>query len=100
MKTFLRLEAVGDDDDGAAGEKLPKQGGEKWLGRRANFHAGQRSPSFQSPGEGAHSGSLREVSEHIACRLDWGILRQARATSQREGDSSSRTGMNQFNWTR
>ena len=34
LKTFLRLEVVGDDDDGALGEKVVQQGGEKRLGWR------------------------------------------------------------------
>ena len=68
MKTFLHLEAVGDDNDGPAGELLLEERREKWLGGRANLHARQRSANFQSPGEGAHSGKLREVSEQIACR--------------------------------
>lgn len=71
MEIFLRLEAVGDNDDGTLRELLPECCRKKRLRRRANFHGGQRSAIFQPPGEGAHSGKLREVSEQVACRLYW-----------------------------
>jgi hypothetical protein len=68
LKTFLRFQIFRDDDDWPLRENLPKQCGEKGLGRRADFGARQHSAILQSPDEGLHGGSFRDVSEQFICR--------------------------------
>ena len=68
VETFLRLQIVRDDDDGPRWEKLMQQGGEERLRGHGDVGKKQRSASLQSPGERLHGGSLRDVSEQIACR--------------------------------
>ncbi len=69
LEIFLQLEVGGDNDNRAARKKLVEEGGKKRLGGRANAGIGQRAARFQTPGEGAHGGNLREVSEQRACRF-------------------------------
>ena len=68
LKIFLRFQIRRDDDDGPMGKDLSEQCGDQWLGGRANTGAGQHSAMLQSPGEGLHGGSFRDVSEQLACR--------------------------------
>lgn len=107
LKTFLRLETVGDDDNRSGWKKLSQQGRQKRLGRRVNAGIRQCAARLQSPCQGLHSGSPRNPVEqvvyrvsscgiclgpariHAACRRDLGILRQAWADSQRLAPASS-----------
>jgi hypothetical protein len=78
LKTFLRLEVVGDDDDGALREKILEQGRKKRLRCLADTRASQHSNILQSPRQGLHSGSFRNVSEQVACPRRCRVLRQAK----------------------
>jgi hypothetical protein len=82
LKTFLRLEVVGHDDHQAARKNIPEQGRKKRLRRMADTRASQHSAILQSPGQGLHSGSLRDVSEQAACRRRCRVLRQAKGSLQ------------------
>jgi hypothetical protein len=84
LKTFLRLDVVGDDKNGLRRENVPQQCGKKGLGRRVNAGTRQCTTLLQSPRQGLHSGSLRNPVEQVACRRDSEILRQALAKSQPE----------------
>jgi hypothetical protein len=77
LKTFLRFQAVGDDNDGASWKKLVEQRGEKRLSGRRHAGAGQRSALLHAPRQRPHSGSLCDVSEQAACRRRCRVLRQA-----------------------
>lgn len=90
LKTFLRLEVVGHDDNRAARENFPEQDRKKRLRRRADTRASQHSTILQPPRKALHSGSFRDVSEQAACRRRCRVLRQAKGHSQREAESSSR----------
>ena len=61
---------VGRDNDqrGRPGGNFLKQNREKRLRRLANAGARQYSAILHSPHKGLHSGSLRNVSEQVACR--------------------------------
>ena len=89
MKTFLRFEVVGDQDNGAPGEKVMQQGGKKRLGGCTNAHPGQCAARLQSPGDGLHGGSLGNSVEQQACRRGLRILRQASGRLQAGGAASS-----------
>jgi hypothetical protein len=71
LEIFLRLEVGRDDDDWPRWKNILQQRGEKRVRRRANSGTRQRSAIFQSPGEGLHSGSSRNISEQFACRCGW-----------------------------
>src|ERR1017187_7004719 len=90
LKTFLRLEVVGHDDNRAARENFPEQSRKKRLRCLADTRASQHSAILQSSRKGLHSGSFRDVSEQAACRRRCRVLRQAQGHSQREAGSSSR----------
>lgn len=89
LTAFLRFEAVGDDDNGPVWEDVPEQCGKKRLGGLRHAGTSQRTALLQSPREGLRSGSLGNSGEQIACRRDWEILRQARASSQETQEASS-----------
>ena len=57
-----------DEDDGATGEKLMQQRGEKRLGGGTDAGASQCSAMLHAPREGLHSGRSGDVSEQTACR--------------------------------
>lgn len=78
LKTFLCLEVVGYDDNRAARENFPEQGGKKRLRRLTDARTSQRSAMLQPPRQGLHSGSLRDVSEQAACHRRCRVLRQAK----------------------
>lgn len=82
LKVFLRLEVVGDDDDGAVGKHLAQQRSKEWLGCRRQSRNGQRAARLQSPGKGLHGGSFSDPGEQTACRRDLEFLRQACGPSQ------------------
>jgi hypothetical protein len=90
LETFLRFQIRRDNDERSPAGNLLKQNRKKRLSRLANAGAGQRSAILQSPREGLHSGSFRDVSEQVACRFDCQFLRQAREKSQRKTETSSR----------
>ncbi len=68
LETFLGFQVRRDEDEWPPWENFLKQNREKRLCRLADAGAGQHSAILQSPGEGLHGGSLRDVSEQIACR--------------------------------
>jgi hypothetical protein len=78
LKTFLCLEVVGHDDNRAARENFQEQGRKKRLCRLADTRASQHSAILQSPGQGLHSGSFRDVSKQAACRRRCRVMRQAK----------------------
>jgi hypothetical protein len=82
LKTLLRLEVVGHDDNRAARENIPEQGRKKRLRRLADTRARQHSAILQSPRKALHSGSFRDVSEQTACRRRCRVLRQAKGSLQ------------------
>jgi hypothetical protein len=84
LKTFLRLEVVGHDDNRAARESFPEQDRKKRLRRLADTCASQHSAILHSPRQGLHSGSFQDVSEQAACRRRYRVLRQAKGTLQRK----------------
>ena len=68
LESFLRFQIGRDDDERPSGEKFLKQNRQKRLRRLANAGTRRHSAMLQSPGEGLHGGSLRDVSEPVACR--------------------------------
>jgi hypothetical protein len=91
LETFLSLEVVGHNDNRAAREHFPEQDRKKRLRRLADTRASQQhSAMLQSPRQGLHSGSFRDVSEQIAGRRRCRVLRQAKGHSQRNVSPSSR----------
>jgi hypothetical protein len=77
LEAFLGFQIRRDDDHWPVRKDDVEQSGEKRLRRRTNPGARQRSAMLQSPREGLHGGSLRDVSEQIACRRRCRVLRQA-----------------------
>ena len=67
LKTFLNLEAGGDDNDGALGKKVSQQRGQKRLGRVADAGARQCAAFLQTPLQGLHSRSLNDGGKKIVC---------------------------------
>ena len=68
LETFLRLEVFRDDYHGALRKKFLQQRGQERLCGWTDAGTRQHSASLQSPGEGLHGGSSRDVSEQAACR--------------------------------
>jgi hypothetical protein len=64
------------------GKEIMQQSRQKRLRGGADAGTRQHSPLLQTPRQGLRRGSFRDPSEQLACRYDWKILRQARATSQ------------------
>ena len=85
LENFLSFQIGSDGDDGPMRKQFMNQRHEKWMCRRADAGAGQRSAILQSPREGLHSGSERNVSEQIACRRRYRVLRQAILICRRLG---------------
>jgi len=82
LKTFLRLEVVGHDDNRAARENFPEQSRKKRLRRLTDASTGQHSAMLHAPRKGLHSGNFRNVSEQFACRRRCRVLRQAKGSLQ------------------
>ena len=68
LKSFLRLQAFGDRNYRALGKCMTQQRGQKWLRGWTDARARQCAALLQSPQQGLHSGSLRNLSEQVACR--------------------------------
>jgi hypothetical protein len=72
-------------------EKFFQQRGEKGPGGCGDAGKSLRSARFQSPGKRLRDGIFFEVSEQVARRLCWQVLRQAPTPSQRKAMPSSDT---------
>lgn len=68
LKTFLGFEAVCYDNDWPLRKDLAQKNAEKGLSGGVDADTGQCAAILQSPQQGLHSGSLRNLSEQIACR--------------------------------
>ena len=90
VKTFLGFEVAGDDNDWTLWAGLPEQGRQKRPAGRANAGAGQHSAIFQTPGQGLHSGNLRNVGEPRAGRRGCRVLRQARKSRSEQRSRQAR----------
>jgi hypothetical protein len=82
LEAFLLFQVVRDDDQRPVRKKFSDQRRQKGLRGNADTGARQRSAMLQSPGEGLHGGSLRDISEQAACRRRLCVMRQARRKSQ------------------
>ena len=89
LKTFLRFQIRGDDDQWPTGKNGLQQNRKERLCRPANAVHGQRSAMLQSLRQGLHSGRVCDISEQMACRRRCRVLRQAGGRSQRPGRPSS-----------
>ena len=66
LEIFLCFQIRRDQDKKSVREHFLEQDGKKRLRCLANTGASQHSTTLQSPGEGLHGGSLRDVSEQVA----------------------------------
>ena len=89
LKTFLSLKIFSDEHHGPVGVKTLQERRQERLGGRGDAGKSQRSALLHAPGERLHGGSIQDISEPIARRLCWRILRQAREPSQRNAAASS-----------
>ena len=65
MKNFLRLQPLGDHDDGAFGEKLAQRGGEKGLRGSGRAAQGQSASRLHAPAQVLHGGSVQGGGEPV-----------------------------------
>ena len=92
MKTLLRLESRGHNDDGTIRKKVSQYRGQKRLPGRADAGAGHSASLLQSPLQGLHGGSSRDGGKKTVCPRSYRIFCQARSKSHDHGPGVKRPG--------
>lgn len=89
LKQFLRLQILGDDDQGPSGKVSPDERGDERARRWSDARKRKRSAMLQSPRQRLDSGSFYDIGEQMACRGMDRTLRQADRMSQSNAGASN-----------
>ncbi len=92
MKNLLRSQTICHYHNGSWEKLIVQQRRKKRLRVWVDGRARQHPPILQSPDQGLDGGSLLDASKQIACRLDFGDLRQGNSNLQAEPEGVKRYG--------